>query len=151
MAVPEWLRSHKIQHPGQVKFLMAYSATGMIKSAVQAAQIDRSTHYEWLKDPEYKSAFEDAKTHVCDILEDAAFDRAVNGVSQPVFHQGLECGTTQEFSDGLMLRLLAGNMPNKYREKVSAELTGKNGEPIKVIVETGVLLPDPKPNADAAH
>jgi hypothetical protein len=124
MAVPEWLKSLGIQHPLQVKFLAAYSSLGMISRAAAVAKIDRCTHYEWKKtDEKYRAAFAEAEAHVGDLLEDAAFNRAVYGVSKPVFYEGQECGAIQEYSDSLLSQQLKAAKPKKYRENIHQDLS----------------------------
>jgi hypothetical protein len=39
------------------------------------AGIDRGTHYDWLKDPEYKAQFEAVQAQAADMLEKEAIRR----------------------------------------------------------------------------
>ena len=120
MAVPAWLESHGITHPGQIKFLTALTVLGMISRAAEAAGVDRHTHYDWLKnDPKYSPAYDDAYEIAGDLLEDEAYRRAVLGVSKPVFFQGIECGQVQEYSDALLALKLKGHRRAKYGEKAA--------------------------------
>ena len=84
------------------------------------AGIDRGTHYDWLKDPEYKAQFEAAKLQAADMLEDEAIKRATIGGS-----------------DTLLIFLLKGARPQKYRDNVRQEVTGPGGGAVvhKVILE----------------
>jgi len=62
-------------------FLAAYAEYGSIRAAAKAAGMDRSNHYEWMKDvPGYAAAFEEADARSGDALEDEATRRAHEGV-----------------------------------------------------------------------
>lgn len=58
--------------------------------------------------------------------------RAREGVDEPVFYQGDECGSVRKYSDTLAIFLLKGAMPEKYRENTRMELTGANGGPVQI-------------------
>lgn len=47
-------------------------------------------------------------------LEEAAVERAVEGVDEPVFYQGMECGSKKKYSDDLLKFLMQSNNPQKY-------------------------------------
>jgi hypothetical protein len=69
-------------------------------------------------------------------LESEARRRAVDGVDEPVFHKGRICGTVRKYSDALLMFLLRGNAPEKYKEGVTV---GGNGAQIIINMES---LPD---------
>lgn len=76
--------------------------------AAEMAGIDRKTHYDWLQDdPEYPARFAKAMEQAGDALEDVAFDRAMGG------------DTT------LVIFLLKGAKPEKYRERVQNDVNLK--------------------------
>jgi len=82
------------------------------------AGIDRGTHYDWLKaDPGYKAAFEAVQDQEAQALEDEAVRRAYEGVERPVYQMGRQVGTIREYSDALLIFLLKGLRPAKYRER----------------------------------
>lgn len=109
---------HNLSHPKKRAFIAVYPAVGTISAAADAAGINRHTHYVWLKDdPEYAAAFADAEEKAADRLENEAIRRAVEGTVKPVFHQGAECGGIREYSDTLLIFLLKGLRPEKYRER----------------------------------
>jgi hypothetical protein len=71
------------------KFFDAYPTIGQVRKACEIAGISRETHYHKLKtDEAYRAAFEEAQEQVGDLLEDAVFDRALNGVRKQLFYQG---------------------------------------------------------------
>ena len=59
-----------------------------------------------------------------DYLEDEARRRAAEGVSKPVFYQGEQCGSVQEFSDTLLIFLLKGRRPEKFRDNINLDVNG---------------------------
>ena len=110
------------QHKKEL-FLSEYSRLGTILKAAPAADIDRKTHYNWLKsDPEYAELFERVKEDYLEKLEAEADRRAVEGTLRPVFHQGTECGQIREFSDVLLIFRLKCLAPEKYRENQKIDL-----------------------------
>jgi hypothetical protein len=60
--------------------LKAYAITCQITKAAEVAGIDRGTHYDWLKNPEYKAQFEAAQVEAADMLEDEAIRRPIAGL-----------------------------------------------------------------------
>src|SRR5688572_1536656 len=123
----DWLAAYEILHPKKRAFLAAYSIYGTVSRACEAAQISRPTHYHWLKDDDsetYKRALEDAKERACEALEDEARRRATEGVDKPIVRNGFVVGTYKEFSDTLLIFLMKGAMPQKYKDRVQTEHTG---------------------------
>jgi uncharacterized protein YbjQ (UPF0145 family) len=122
-----------VKSPAKRKFLGAYAETGNISKAAELSKQVRQNHYVWLKnDPEYVKAFDEAREIACDRLEEEARRRAVNGTLKPVFYKGEECGVIREYSDNLLMFIMKGNMPDKYKDRVANEHTGTNGGPIVV-------------------
>lgn len=120
-----------LRHKKKNAFLAAYALCGNITKAAECATIPRMTHYDWLKSDEaYAAAFEEAKQEACDHLEAEARRRAVEGTEKPVFYKGEECGTIREYSDTLLMFLMKGAMPEKYKDRVQSEITGQGGGPI---------------------
>ena len=92
--------------PKKRAFLAAYSGSGNQVEAAKAAGINRNTHYDWMKkDEDYKAAYEESQALVGDMLEREAVRRAKLG------------------SDTLLIFLLKGFKPNKYKERVFTEST----------------------------
>jgi hypothetical protein len=71
-------------------------------------------------------------------LEEAAVERAVEGVDEPVFYQGEECGYKKKYSDDLLKFLMTANNPSKYG-KADAK---SNGSPIVVQIANFVQSDD---------
>lgn len=103
---------------------------GNISAACEASDLARCLVYEWeCENEDFKLAFREAQRHGLEVLEDEARRRAFVGTEKPVFYQGSMCGTVREYSDTLMIFLLKGGMPEKYKDNsrvdhnVAGELT----------------------------
>lgn len=113
----------KIRHPKKRAMLSAYSETGNVSRAAAIAELDRSMHYTWVsKDSKYREAFEEAQGMAADALELEARRRAVDGVAEPVFYKGEKCGAVQKYSDTLLIFLMKGAMPDKYKERMQTDV-----------------------------
>src|SRR3990172_656220 len=123
-----------LANPNQRAFLAAYSRCGGINRAARLAGVARAMHHEWLKDPAYQAAFDDAQGQAGDYLEGVAFSRAVEGVPKEVFCQGEVVGYTTEYSDSLLKLLLKGAKPLKYQDR--GDLTTQ-GQGLRIIIDEG--------------
>ena len=98
--------------------IAAFKRTCNVSEACRIAEVERSTHYAWLKsDPAYKEEFESSRDEAAQILEDEAVRRAEQGVDEPVFYKGEVCGSVRKYSDTLLIFLLNGAMPDKYKRE----------------------------------
>ena len=96
-----------------------------VTHAAEAAKITRRTHYKWLeKDSGYATAFGQAKEEASDHLESEARRRAVDGVEEKIYHKGEVVGTKLNYSDTLLIFLLKGALPHKYRDRVDMAHSG---------------------------
>ncbi len=123
--------SHKPRHQKKRAFLAAYAQLGTITHASEAAGIDRSAHYRWMReDPNYPDAFAAAQEKSIERLERELERRAVEGVEKPVYQGGKKVGTVREYSDTLLIFRLKALRPEMYRDRyhVSAEVTHHNGD-----------------------
>jgi hypothetical protein len=123
----------------KAKFLEAFVQLGNVAAACAEAGVGRRTHYDWLKDDGYKAVFADAVDEAADLLEGEARRRAMRGVQETVYHQGVECGMRTRYSDGLLVFLLKGARPEKYAERHKHTGTGKGGS---ILLETLVAGPE---------
>lgn len=113
-------------------FLQKLEVTASITRACKLSKVPRRTVYDWIDDdPEFVIALEESKKIAIEALQDEAVRRAFEGTVKPVFHQGKVVGKIKEYSDTLMVLLLKGNMPDKYKERFAGEMSGPGGSPIK--------------------
>ena len=128
--------SFKTLQPKKRAFLLAYAELGIVTYAAKAAQIHRLTHNDWLKtDAVYAADFEVAKEGAADRLEREALRRAVEGWDEPIVWRGEVTGMVRRYSDTLLIFMLKGAKPEKYRERF--EHSGPGGGPIAVVSDGG--------------
>ena len=125
--LPEKIDSFFTQDPGNrrtpaIEFCALLQETGSISAA--CAQIRK--HYPRLKlsaqviddyrtlIPTFGEQVDFAIEMFNAKLEGAAVERAVEGVDEPVFYQGMECGSKKKYSDDLLKFLMQANNPTKY-------------------------------------
>lgn len=114
-------------------FLSAYEHTCSISRAAKAAEIDRGTHYGWLEnDPEYRLAFARARERAADALEDEAVRRAREGTERAVTVAGKR-EIVVDYSDLLLIFLLKGMRPEKYRERSEVRMPALEGTLAEVL------------------
>ena len=130
-----------VQHQKKRAYLLALSFCGNVTLAAKAAGIDRATVYVWRNgkagrenrhcDEAFLSAEAMAKEMAADRLEEEAWRRAVEGVEEPVgFYRGKAGAWVKRYSDTLLIFLLKGLRPEKYRERYEHSASG----PIPIMV-----------------
>jgi hypothetical protein len=135
-------------------FLTALAACGNVSLAARAACVNRDTAYEHRRrDFDFAARWADAIEEASDALEAEARRRAVDGVNEPVVYQGELMGvwvgtdgkpatkdaegarfiplTLKKYSDVLLIFLLKGNRPDKYRERIGIG-GDQDAPPVKV-------------------
>ena len=122
----------------QSQFLAAFAELGTICHAANVSGLSYSDHYKWLeRDPTYPARFEEACNKSRDKLEREAIRRATEGVARKRFYpkghryEGQEY-TEFEYSNNLLIFLLKGNLPEKYRERYDVNQTTKAEVHVKV-------------------
>ncbi len=101
-------------------FLAALAETANVLRSSEIARVARRTAYDWkAADPDFADAWERALDIGTDALEDEAVRRAHDGVDEPVFYQGKACGVVRKYSDTLLIFLLKGRRPERYRDRPS--------------------------------
>lgn len=112
--------------------IAAFSVCGVLTRACEVAGADKQQHFRWMKnDPKYCAAFEEARDAAVDGLELEARRRALEGTKRVVLFKGKpvyvpkdlknpkgpkEIYVEHDYSDTLMMFLLKGQRPEKYRE-----------------------------------
>lgn len=108
-------------------FIAALGEVPNIKRAADVAGVSRQACYERRKtDHEFSAAWDDALGAAVDALEAEAFKRAMKPTH-----------------DVLMIFLLKCHRPAVYRDRQVLEHTGKDGEPLEVIVRYAAGVPGP--------
>jgi len=81
---------------------------GAVNKALALCKIRKKDFYLALaRDPKFKAEYERMRDYSIGIAEDEAIRRAVDGIEKPIFYKGEIVGHTREFSDYLLLKLLA--------------------------------------------
>ena len=118
-------------------FLAALAETAIVRDACEAAGVESPRVYEYRKESQaFAEAWEKAKDAAADLLEREAVRRAREGWEEPVFGSGgtgvgtVEVGRIRKYSDTLLIFLLKGARPDKYRER--RELVGSGGGPLQI-------------------
>ena len=78
------------------------------------------------RDPEFKQACEEALELYTDTLKQAAHRRAVEGVDEPIYHQGVLVGYKKRYSDRLLEVMLKKNDPS-FRDGHHVDIKAENG------------------------
>lgn len=119
-------------------FLKTLAKTGRIGYSARAAGYSCSTYLARVRrlDPDFSNQWDEAIDIAMDILEDAAHERAVDGVEEPVFHKGVIVGHKLRYSDGLLTTLLKANDPDKYRDNSKLDVNVGVGFGIAVLPST---------------
>lgn len=76
----------------QAKFLEQFRKHGTITAAARAANMDPSSHYQWLRlHPEYRAAFAEAEADAVALAEDVLRDMAIKRKKFPALLFFLRC------------------------------------------------------------
>ncbi len=101
-------------------FVAALRGGQSISDACKIADIGRQRVYEWREDDsDFAAEWDDALEQGTDVMADEAKRPAVNGVDEPVFYQGKEVAKVKKYSDTLLMFLLKGRRPEKFKERVA--------------------------------
>ncbi len=120
-----------VQQQKKRVMLASVAATGNISEACRRAEIERSTHYRWMEaDEQYALSFRQAEQTAIDAMEQEAWRRAVEGTVEPVVSAGKHVTDIRRYSDTLLIFLLKGARPGKYRDRVdvTVDVTKMAGE-----------------------
>jgi len=122
------------QRARKALFLRAFRESGVVRTACEAAGAQRSTIHRWRQDdPAFARAFDEGYDDAIDQLEREAIRRAFEGWDEPVYQGGNMVGTIRKFSDTLLIFLMKGARPTKYRDNARLELTGADGGPLQTM------------------
>lgn len=160
---PKWIRA----------FLAHLALTGNVRASCLAAKIDRADCYKLRNsDQAFAAEWTEALDSAADLLEEEARRRAYAGVQKPVIYQGELMGmwvdatgqrvsegtpgarqiplTVTEYSDTLLIFLLKGERPAKYRDNIKHEHSGVENAPI-TIRTISIVAPPVSESPDAVQ
>jgi hypothetical protein len=99
-----------------------------ITASAEAAGWDRRTaKHHRDNDEEFRIDWDDALEQSTDLLEGALRDRAINGVEEPVFHQGVVVGYVTKYSDSNGQFLLKAHRRELFGDKVAMDVKATGG------------------------
>lgn len=108
------------------KFTEVLRSTGNVSGAARAIGIGRGTAYRWRTvSPEFAGMWDEAIDEAVDTLEAEAWKRATEGTSKPIYQNGKLVGHVQQYSDTLLIFLLKGHNPERYKDRAQVEHMGK--------------------------
>lgn len=97
------------------EFLATLRKTANVTAATEALGLSRRHAYALRKkDRDFRKAWEDALQGALDDLESELRRRALDGVEQPVFYGGKECGRVRTYNDALGMFLLRGRRADVF-------------------------------------
>ena len=107
-------------------FLKVLCVRGNVTLAAKAANIQRVTAYAArARDSDFARKWDEALEEYADLLELRAHNLAVDGLDEPVYHQGKVVGHVKRYSVPMLQFLMKAARPDVYREKVGIEHSGE--------------------------
>lgn len=116
------MATYRVRHDGwtpqrQRAFLRALSETGSVRDACVRAQISTTSAYRMRdRSMAFDRAWRRALAKVAPTIEQAAYERAVLGWEEPVWHGGKIVGHRRRYSDGLLRLLLTRGVGDARRD-----------------------------------
>jgi hypothetical protein len=101
----------------QMAFIQALAECGCVSEACARVGISTTSAYALrarIDAQSFRYAWDAALDHAVQRLSDAAFSRAIHGVSRPVFFQGEQIGERRHHDERLTMFLLRYRDPNRY-------------------------------------
>jgi hypothetical protein len=118
-------------------FLHAFAETLSITEASRRVGYHFSSHFYWMKSDEtYAECFAAVKSVAIQSLEDEAVRRAKEGYLTPVVSAGKLVTYERKYDSSLMVKLLQRFSPNEYKDRSSRELTGAEGGPVDLNLQS---------------
>lgn len=104
-------------------FLKVLARTGKVVVAARAIGLSTTTSLYEAKnrDEDFSNAWDAAILASADLLEEAAWDRAVDGVEEPILFKGEVVATKVNYSDTLLLAMLASRK-KEYQKRTALDV-----------------------------
>lgn len=136
---------HAVKRNQFETFLRVFEATGAVGKAAQMAGVTSRAIEKWRKEfPAWEEEFQESKQHFIETLEKAAYERAVNGTTNPG-----KFGEIRTYSDHLLTLLLRRWNP-EYRDS-PAQVNVANQNNITQTNNNVRILEDPDWYGNDAH
>jgi hypothetical protein len=114
-------------------FLLCFEWSGMVSAACELMGVGRSTVYlERQRNEYFALAWADVEERSTERMEVEALRRAVDGVEAPLVSAGKLVTTERKYSDQLLMFMLKSRRPEKYRDRVDVNHSGKIEKRVKV-------------------
>ncbi|GAB5350221.1 hypothetical protein [Alteriqipengyuania sp. 357] len=147
VAAPFVPKEDRWTKPRMTEFLRQLAAHQCVAAAARAVGMSRQSAYRLrnrLKGEPFDIAWEAAFQHGYDALHQAALERALHGVEEPVFHAGEQVGTRRRYDERLTVFLLsrrnAQGAQRLSRYGAAAEFWSDRWEKMLDRVEHGPLV-----------
>jgi hypothetical protein len=110
---------HTITPAVKTAFLDALSETANVRQAATQVGFSATIFYRHARrDPAFADAWDQTMQQAVEtVFEAEAIRRAVEGVERDVFFQGKRVGSVREYSDTLLIFLLKGWRPDRYKDR----------------------------------
>jgi len=134
-------------------FLETLASTGQVQISANVAGYADTSHLQRVRrtDDKFAERWEQALEAAADILEDEAQRRAVAGVYEDIYYKGEVVGSQIKYSDQLLMFLLRGAKPGKYRESIRIDATLKGKVGVAVLPMTAINTDLWEQSAAAVH
>ena len=112
-------RIHQVTAKTKAAFVRVLEDCGNVRAAEQAVGFAATSLYAHRRqDAAFAAAWDAAiETAMDTVLEPEAVRRAVEGVERTVYHDGQAVGVERHYSDTLLIFLLKGGKPDRYKER----------------------------------
>jgi hypothetical protein len=119
-----WNRDH---------WLDTFRWCGMVSMTCELMGISRQTAYaERQRNEDFAVAWADIEEETTEAMEREAYRRAVEGVTTPMVSAGKHVTDVQNYSDRLLEFMLKSRRPEKYRDRVDVNHSGKVEKKVKL-------------------
>jgi hypothetical protein len=101
----------------QIRFIQALADTSCVEDACRRVGMSDSAAYKLRNRPcgaPFRRAWDAALDCSAHRLEQASFDRTINGVARPIFHNGEQVGEWRYYDERLTMFLLRHRRPARY-------------------------------------
>jgi hypothetical protein len=108
----------------QRALLGAYARCGLLRKSCRIAGVNMKSHYNWMKNPEYSAAFEEARKVSGEVLEGLALELASGVYERPIASMGKIVGYEKIYDTKMLSMVLKARLPDKYQQRVDITSNG---------------------------